>query len=63
MRVPFARSNTTVALVQLLVAEIVPSGSSTRKRTAEFLVKLKNIEVLGTDVGMLDAVDEEIWLE
>jgi hypothetical protein len=38
-------------------------GSSTRKRAAEFLVKLKYIEVLGIDVGMLDAVVEEIWLE
>jgi hypothetical protein len=26
-------------------------------------VKLKNIGLLGTDVGMLDAVDEEIWFE
>ncbi len=63
MRVPFARSNITVTLVQLLVAETVPPGSITRKRTAEFLVKLKNTEVLGTDVGMLDAVEEVIWLE
>lgn len=62
MRVPFARSN-TIALVQLLVAETVPPGSSTRNRTADLLVKLKNIGLLGTDVGMLDAVDEEIWFE
>jgi hypothetical protein len=61
-------------LAQELVIETVPSESSIRKTwgesrfalrvRAEELVfgKLMSIEVLGMELGMLDAIVEEIWL-